>query len=115
MLSYQATQHEGRPALKLKGALTIYTVTQAWRDIPTKLAKHKSKVLDLSGVEELDTAGVQLLLWLKRDGTGRGSDLVLAHHSPEVVEVLDLLRLAAVFGDAILLSPSSTSGSRHGS
>lgn len=115
MLSYHATQHDGQPALKLKGALTIYTVAQARVDIPARMTKHKSKMLDLSGIEELDSAGVQLLLWLKRDVASQGSELALAHHSPAVVEVLDLLRLTAVFGDTILLSPSTPSGSRHGS
>lgn len=115
MLSYHGSHHDGQPALKLKGALTIYTVAQAWRDIPLKLAKHKSNVLDLSGIEELDTAGVQLLLWLKREGVGRNSSLMLAQHSPEVMEVLDLLRLTGEFGDTILLPPSANPGSRHGS
>ena len=114
MLSYHGTHHDGQPALKLKGDLTIYTVAEARREIPARMAKHKSKVLDLSGIAELDTAGVQLLLWLKRDVTSQGSTLAIANHSPAVVDVLDLLRLTAVFGDTILLSPSGA-GSRHGS
>lgn len=115
MLSYHTTQYDGQPALKLKGALTIYTVAQARRDIPARMAKQKSMVLDLTGIDELDTAGVQLLLWLKRDLSSRGSGLALANHSPAVVDVLDLLGLTAVFGDTILLSPSSSTGGRHGS
>jgi anti-anti-sigma factor len=114
MLSYHGSHHDGQSALKLKGALTIYTAAEARREIPTRLAKHKSQVLDLSGIDELDTAGVQLLLWLKRDLANRGTTLALANHSPAVVDVLDLLRLTAVFGGTILLSPPET-GSRHGS
>lgn len=106
MLTYHAAKHDGQPSLRLTGVLTIYTVAQARSEIPSRLAKHGAKVLDLSGLEELDTAGVQLLLWLKRDLASRGSGLALTRHSPAVVEVLDQLKLTATFGDPILLSPS---------
>ncbi len=115
MLTYHASQKDHQPILSLTGVLTIYTVAQARQEIPARLAKRKAQVLDLSGIEELDTAGAQLLLWLKRDASSRGTELALAHHSPAVVEVLDLLRLTAAFGDTILLSPPSPSRSHHGS
>lgn len=108
MLTYHATQHDSQPSLRLNGALTIYTAAQARRELPARLAKHGAQVLDLGGIEELDTAGAQLLLWLKRDLAGRGAGLAFVHHSPAVVEVLDQLKLAATFGDPILLSPSAS-------
>ena len=108
MLTYHVTQHDGEPGLRLAGALTIYTAAQARDEIPARLARHSARVLDLSGVEELDTAGVQLLLWLKRDLASRGTALALVRHSPAVVEVLDLLKLTTAFGDPILLSPSAS-------
>ena len=115
MLAYHASKNGKQPALALSGALTIYTVAEARREIPVRLAKRKSQILDLSGIEELDTSGVQLLLWLKRDAASRGEGLSLIHHSSAVADVLDLLRLTATFGDTILLSPTSPSGGRHGS
>jgi anti-sigma B factor antagonist len=108
MLTYHANHLNGQPSLKLTGILTIYTVSQARCEIPTRMAKHKAQILDLSGVEELDTAGVQLLLWLKRDAASRGFTLTLVHHPPAVVEILDLLKLTATFGDSILLSPTDS-------
>lgn len=108
MLSYHASHHDGQPSLKLTGALTIYTVAQARQEIPARLLKHHAQVLDLSALEELDTAGIQLLLWLKRDEAGRGNTLAFAHHSAAVVEALDLLKLTGLFGDPILLSPSAS-------
>ena len=108
MLTYDSTQHDGQPALKLTGVLTIYSAAQARSEVPARLAKQGARVLDLADVEELDTAGVQFLLWLKRDMASRGSELVLTRHSPAVVEVLDLLKLTATFGDPILCSPSAS-------
>lgn len=108
MLTYHVTQHDGGPSLKLSGALTIYTVAEARHEIPARLAKQGSRVLDLAGIEELDTAGVQLLLWLKRELAGQGRALTITGHSPVVVDVFDLLKLATAFGDPILLSPSAS-------
>ena len=108
MLTYHSTKHDGQPCLRLTGVLTIYTAAQARTEIPVRLAKHGALTLDLSDLDELDTAGVQLLLWLKRDLASRGSALVLIRHSPAVVEVLDQLNLTASFGDPILLSPSAS-------
>jgi anti-sigma B factor antagonist len=108
MLTYHATKHDGQPSLRLTGVLTIYTVAEARSELPARMTKHGAQVLDLSGIEELDTAGVQLLLWLKRDMAARGSALALTRHSPAVVEVLDQLKLTATFGDPILLSPSAS-------
>jgi len=64
MLTYHTSHHDGQASLRLAGALTIYTVTEARREVPGRLQKHHVQYLDLSGVEELDTAGIQLLLWL---------------------------------------------------
>jgi anti-anti-sigma factor len=108
MFSIQVTKHGGQVRLKLVGELTIYTVRQAQQELLAQLAKHPSLELDLSGIDEFDTAGVQLLYWLRRTASARGAQIPLLHHSPAVVEVLDLLDLTAYFGDPILLSPSAS-------
>lgn len=108
MLTYHASHRDDQASLRLAGALTIYTVAEARREIPMRLQKHKAQCLDLSGLEELDTAGLQLLLWLKRDAAARGINLVFVHHSEAVVDVFDLLKVTAVFGDPILMSPSAS-------
>ena len=88
MLTYHAASHEGQPSLRLIGVLTIYTAAQARTELPARMVEHGATVLDLSGIEELDTAGVQLLLWLKRGLVRRGEGLVLIGHSPAVVEAV---------------------------
>ena len=108
MLTYHSTHLNGQATLKLTGVLTIYTATEARTQIPARMAKAGTQTLDLSGIEELDTAGMQLLLWLKREAANQGKTLILAHHSPAVLEILDLLKLTATFGDPILLSPSAS-------
>lgn len=106
MLQILSSRYEGKAALKLQGELTIYAVAEAHRELQAQEAKHPDLILDLSAVTEMDSAGFQLLLWLKRRVALRGRSLALVHHSSAVVEVLDLLAVAGEFGDPILLSPS---------
>jgi anti-anti-sigma factor len=107
MLTIQEAKHNGHPVLKLGGELTIYTAAEARSSLGERLdRKGQLPELDLSGVEDLDTAGLQVLLWLKREAVAHGKALPFTNHSPAVVEVFDLLKVAAIFGDPILISPS---------
>jgi anti-anti-sigma factor len=108
MLELRAIQRDGQPGLELAGELTIYTVAEARRQLVDWLARVPALELNLKEVEELDTAGVQLLVWLKRTAAASGTALVLAHHSPSVVAVLDLLKVNGHLGDPILLAPSAS-------
>jgi len=99
-------EREGR-ILKVSGELTIYHAAEAKARFREELAQGSALDLDLSGVEELDTAGAQLLLWLKREGRSAGQAVPFTHHSPAVLEVLDQLNLAGAFGDTLLIAPSS--------
>lgn len=80
----------------IAGSLTIYEVCQAHSELAAVL-QSESQVptwrLDLSAVEELDTAGVQLLLALHKSLLQLG--IVLETCNPAVVvrELLELLRL----------------------
>ena len=109
MFQIVRSTHEGEPSLRLEGDLTIYEVTEAKAALSAALDQHPSLQLNLSGLEELDTAGVQLLAWLKQEARRRGRTLTLFAHSPAVVEVFDLLQVASLFGDAILIPPASPS------
>jgi anti-anti-sigma factor len=104
----ELSTHEGGPALRLEGELTIYSVTEARDLLCAALDEHPALQLNLAGIEELDTAGVQLLAWIKQEAKRRGKALVLFAHSPAVVEVFDLLQVAGLFGDSILLAPSAS-------
>jgi anti-anti-sigma factor len=108
MFQIELSTHEGEPAFRLEGELTIYSVTEARDQLCAALDQQPGLQLNLSGLEELDTAGVQLLAWIKQEAKRRGKTLVLFAHSPAVVEVFDLLQVAGLFGDSILLAPSAS-------
>jgi anti-anti-sigma regulatory factor len=60
--------------------------------------------IDLSGVTEIDTAGVQLLMLAKQAALARNSELRLTGHSPAVLEVFELLNVAAFFNDPLVMA-----------
>ena len=105
MFQLQPTTHEGQASLRLDGELNIYSATEARDQLSAALDAQSALLLNLSGLEELDTAGVQLLVWLKQEAQRRGKLLSLFAHSPAVVEVFDLLKVAGLFGDPILIAP----------
>jgi anti-anti-sigma factor len=105
MLSFESTQRKGKVLIKVVGDLTIYTSVQARKEFVEALEAHLSPEIDLSGVEEIDTAGIQVLLWAKQEAVRHGRSLPFVSHSQAVLEVLDLLNLAGTLGDPILLAP----------
>ncbi|MBH9579632.1 STAS domain-containing protein [Inhella proteolytica] len=53
-------------------------------------------VLDLAGVDSMDSAGVQLLLALHRSLQERGQELRIATASPTVLAALDMYRVRSL-------------------
>ena len=105
MLNHRFSRKDGGGVLTLGGELTIYTASEAFQLLQGHLGSVPRLDLDLSGIEEFDTAGAQLLFWAKREAHHLGKDLAIIHHGPSVVNALDLLNLASVLGDAILEEP----------
>ena len=99
--------------LHLTGELTIFRATE-FKDI--LLAEPFPEVLDLSGVTDIDTAGVQLLMMAKKNARTAQRDFHLVGHSPEVIEVFELLNVVAYFGDPLVMASSplaAAARSRH--
>lgn len=81
----------------LDGELSIYRAAALKQVLLAPLAAGTVIELDLAGVTEIDSAGVQLLMLAKRTALAVGGDLRLAASSRPVLEVLALLGLGAMF------------------
>ena len=92
-------------ALALEGELTIYTAAGLKATVLELISAQDAPELDLSGITELDTAGLQLLILAKREAAHAGKTLRLTQHSQAVLDVLELTRLTPVFGDPVVLRP----------
>ena len=89
--------------IAIDGELTIYRAADLKTTVLEALRKARVLEVDLAGVTELDTAGLQVLMLAKNAAAADGRELRLLNHSPAVVEIVEMLNLGAFFGDALLI------------
>lgn len=87
----------------IDGTLTIYDAATGKQALLEALDGVTELEIDLSAVTEMDTAGVQLLVMLKRAAAKAGKQLRLLAHSQASLEALDRYNLAAYFGDPVVI------------
>ncbi|MBI5911058.1 MAG: STAS domain-containing protein [Betaproteobacteria bacterium] len=97
----------GTSLLRIEGEMTIYRALELKQALLDRLKDSAAVEIDLAGVTEFDTAGVQLLLLAKKAAQVRQRELRLVAQSPAVAEVLELLNLATDFGDPRVMSSAS--------
>jgi len=84
--------------LILEGDLTIYYVAQIKDEIFADYEKLSDKIaLDLEGVTEIDTAGVQLLLFAKKFFATVHRSLFISKSNASIDVVLDVLDVNTQF------------------
>jgi len=90
--------------IAIDGEMTIYRAADLKATVLDALRKTQVLEIDLSGITELDTAGLQVLMLAKQHATTLGHQLHLVGHSAAVLEIFDMLDLGGYFGDALLVS-----------
>jgi anti-sigma B factor antagonist len=91
------TECNDRPSVKtlhIDGAMDIYRAGDLKQQLFAELEAVDALDLDLSGVSEFDSAGLQLLMLAQRMSHNRGASLRLIGSSDVVREVFGLLRLS---------------------
>lgn len=88
----------------IDGTLTIYDAAAGKQSLLTALGEVHELEIDLSAVTEIDTAGLQLLIMLKRAAILAAKDVRLVAHSPATLDVIDRYDLAGYFGDPVVMS-----------
>lgn len=90
--------------LVIDGELTIFTAAEQKSKLCDFLKTGDELEINLANVTEIDTAGLQLLILIKREAAQTGKTLGFAMHSKAVLEMLELTRLSIAFGDQIVLA-----------
>jgi anti-sigma B factor antagonist len=85
--------------IAIEGELTIYRAAELKPLLLAALPGSGPIELDLAEVSEVDTAGVQLLMLLRREAQALGRSLRLRSPSPAMVDAFELLDLTAWFGE----------------
>jgi anti-anti-sigma factor len=90
-------------AMRLDGELTIYRAAELKPRLLAALeATPDTLEIDLSGVTDFDTAGLQLRMVAHETARASGRAIRLVGHSPAVLEVFELLDCAWFFGDPLV-------------
>jgi anti-anti-sigma factor len=108
-------QQQGRHTrLQLSGELTIYDAVALHRALLGSLGSCDSIELDLAAVTDLDAAGLQQLMLLRREARATGKALQVLTHSDATREVIALCGLDPDFGEPIHSAPSSVASRADG-
>lgn len=84
----------------LTGELNIYTVAEIKAGLASCMELADRVEVDLFGVSDIDTAGLQLMLIAKREP---GKDVRFVNHPACVLRLIDLANLAGALGDPLVM------------
>jgi anti-sigma B factor antagonist len=97
-----------RQLFSLAENLTIYHALEQKNLLLDALSSASELELDLLKVSEIDTAGLQLLILLKKEGVRTGKRVSIVAHSQAVRSVIDFCNLAAELGDPLVIPAAET-------
>ena len=89
--------------LVMEQDMTIYHALEMKETLLAALQDCGELELDLSGVGDIDTSGMQLLIMVKREATRQHKLLRLVAHSNAVRELMDFYNMAPFFGDPLYI------------
>ena len=101
-------QSSDKCCLYMRGDCNIYHAETIKTFLLEVLRTPVSFDVDLSGVTEIDTAGIQVLMAAKNHAKAHGVELRLLGHSPPVLELIEIYDLAAWRGDSLVVAAAAT-------
>ncbi len=93
--------------LCIENDMTIYTAAEQRLNLLAFLSSGDDLEINLAQVNEIDSAGLQLLILSKHEAAQAQKSLRLVMHSQAVTEILELTNLTAVLGDPLWLVGNS--------
>lgn len=91
-------------SLCLTENFTIYQAFDLKQRLMDALAETSELELNLSQVGEMDSAGLQLLILLKKEARLAGKCVRIVAHSQAVSSIIEFCNLGAEFGDPLVIA-----------
>ncbi|MFT5716562.1 MAG: anti-sigma B factor antagonist [Oleiphilaceae bacterium] len=88
---------DGRCRVVIDEDLTIYTISALKQEISPALDTYRHIEIDLAGIEEVDSAGIQLLLAFRMDVMRQEKSLTLISLSTSLINMLERYGLSQQF------------------
>ena len=101
MFKYKTLKDKCR--VTIGGDMTVYSAEELKQKLVQVLAEPKALDINLSGVEEIDSAGIQLLMMAKKSRAAAGLPLRLVDHSKAVMAAFEIMGLVSYFGDPVVM------------
>ena len=87
----------------IEGEFNIFTAVTVQQRLLDAIVAGPEVEVDLSQVNEIDSAGIQLMIAAKREAVARNKPLRFIGHSPAVFDIIELYDLSGHFGDPVLI------------
>jgi len=100
---FKVQEFEQKCCAFIDGEMTIYTATDLKNKLDTLLDDSRELEINLSNINEIDSAGVQLLIFAKKERAQKQLALSLVEHSNVVLETFETMGLVRYFGDPVIL------------
>lgn len=97
-LSFATDQQDGRTVLTVVGEIDMQTAPALRAQVDDLDVAHGTLVLDLVGVDFLDSSGLGALLGIKKQQDRAGGQLLLAQVSDAVLRIIQITKMDRVFG-----------------
>ena len=88
---------DGRAVVALRGELDVASAASAAAALTAVAARAPELIVDLAGLEFIDSSGLAALVLARKRARQAGGDLLLAAPQDQVLRVLAAARLAGVF------------------
>ncbi len=87
------TAINGTTVIRVYGKIGLSTSERLRDAIERYLGRHRTIILDLSGVRRMDSTGIDVFIWAQGSLTLDGGNLLLRNPSPSARQVLDAARV----------------------
>jgi anti-sigma B factor antagonist len=88
---------DGRAVVALRGELDVAEAASVAAGLAAVVIRERAVIVDLAGLEFIDSSGVAALVLVRAQARRTGGDLLLAAPQDQVMRLLTLTRLLDVF------------------
>jgi anti-sigma B factor antagonist len=88
---------DGQVIVALRGELDVLEAASLAAALVAVAAREPRIIVDLAGLEFIDSSGLAALVLVRKQARSTGGDLLLAAPQPQVLRLLTLTRLVEVF------------------
>ena len=105
---------DGRVVVVLRGELDVADAASVTDALTEVAARERQIIVDLAGLEFIDSSGVAALVRVRKHARHAGGDLLLAAPRHQVLRVLAVTRLIEVFSVHACVEEAAGSAGRSG-